>query len=325
MFLILLLLGGGLWITPRTPLIGWSIPSHRHPLASGGESTRERDPEPDMIRDAEIRRLAGQAGVDPRIVDLDYALGWEECEEAVREARKDKPPVTSRLNLLRPRIVRGVEGLLLGGLLLGSPLCGGRFLGPTPLSPLPLSAQQTVAQLSATPEAAAEAFLRSVRAIRFETATRFVHPRTLARFYELVTMMVEADTTGFIANYLTDSSRDTYRRLSAREVVSRSLGSMIDDMPGLMHAIYDRDDEVSGHVTEGRDTAHVVYRTTARISGAVPEVKVMQLIRTPRGWRVLWSDELEVLDAALRGVGRARPPPPAPDALSLRKPAAPPS
>jgi len=27
-----------------------------------------------MIRDAEIRRLAGQAGVEPRIVELDYAL-----------------------------------------------------------------------------------------------------------------------------------------------------------------------------------------------------------------------------------------------------------
>lgn len=29
-----------------------------------------------MIRDAEIRRLARQAGIEPRIVELDYALGW---------------------------------------------------------------------------------------------------------------------------------------------------------------------------------------------------------------------------------------------------------
>ena len=81
---------------------------------------------------------------------------------------------------------------------------------------------------------------------------------------------------------------------------------MIDDMPGLMHAVYDRNDEVLGAVIEGADSAHVVYRTTARISGAVPEVKVMQLARTDGGWRVLWSDELEVLDAALRGVPRGR-------------------
>jgi len=29
-----------------------------------------------MIRDAEIRRMAGTAGIEPRIVELDYALGW---------------------------------------------------------------------------------------------------------------------------------------------------------------------------------------------------------------------------------------------------------
>lgn len=29
-----------------------------------------------MIRDAEIRRIAGATGVEPRIVELDYALGW---------------------------------------------------------------------------------------------------------------------------------------------------------------------------------------------------------------------------------------------------------
>jgi hypothetical protein len=76
---------------------------------------------------------------------------------------------------------------------------------------------QTLAELTATPEATADAFLRSVRAI----------------------------------------------------------GAMIDDMPGLMHALYDRDDEVLGAVGEGADSAHVVYPTLARIGGAVPEVKVM--------------------------------------------------
>lgn len=29
-----------------------------------------------MIRDAEIRRIAGASGVEPRIVELDHALGW---------------------------------------------------------------------------------------------------------------------------------------------------------------------------------------------------------------------------------------------------------
>jgi hypothetical protein len=29
-----------------------------------------------MITEVELRRLAGQANVDPMLQDLDYALGW---------------------------------------------------------------------------------------------------------------------------------------------------------------------------------------------------------------------------------------------------------
>ena len=39
-----------------------------------------------MIRDAEIRRRARVAGVEPRTMELDYALGWKEFEETVAEA-----------------------------------------------------------------------------------------------------------------------------------------------------------------------------------------------------------------------------------------------
>ena len=69
-----------------------------------------------------------------------------------------------------------------------------------------------------------------------------------------------------------------------------------------MHSLFDRDDRVVGHVADGPEEAHVVYRTIARISGAASEVKVMQLRRSSVGWRVVWSDELEVLNAALTGI-----------------------
>lgn len=165
---------------------------------------------------------------------------------------------------------------------------------------------QTAAEVTATPEAAAELFLRSVRAIRWGTAAQFVDPATLERFDSTVTMLSDADTTGDVRSYLTGTDSAGLAALDAAEVFDRSIGTMIDDMPGLMHSIFDRDDEVLGHVLEGPNEAHVVYRTMARISGAVPEVKVMQMRRGPDGWRVRWSDEFEVLDAALRGVPRGR-------------------
>jgi len=172
------------------------------------------------------------------------------------------------------------------------------------------AAAQTLPEVTATPEEAAALFLRSVRAIRWTAAAQFTHPETLDRFQELVSMMSEADSTGEVRTYLTQTDHQAFVALTPAEVFDRSLGAMIDDLPGLMHAIFDRDDEVLGHVTEAEGRAHVVYRTMARISGAVSEVKVMQLGRTENGWRVVWSDELEVLEAALRGVARARSGPP---------------
>lgn len=164
---------------------------------------------------------------------------------------------------------------------------------------------QELAELTETPEAAAELFLRSVRAIRWSTAAQLAHPETLARFSTMMRMFAAADTTGEVSRYLTGTDSAGLLELTPSEVFTRSVGATIDGLPGLMHALYDRDDEVLGHVAEGDATAHVVYRTTARISGAVPEVKVMHLERVAeRGWRILWSDELEVLEAALRGVAR---------------------
>lgn len=170
----------------------------------------------------------------------------------------------------------------------------------------PAHARQSLAELTATPEAVADLFLRSVRAIRWSAAAQFIDDETLERFRSTVTMMSDPDTTGQVRTYLTGVDSAGLAELSAATVFDRAIGVMIDDMPGLMHSIYARDDEVIGHVDEGSEDGHTVYRTTARISGAVPEVKVMQMRRSPGGWRVLWSDELEVLEAALRGVPRAR-------------------
>ena len=171
------------------------------------------------------------------------------------------------------------------------------------LAPLQAGAQ-TIEDLTASPEQTAELYLRSVRAIRWSALAQFLHDDAVARFRLIVTQISDPDSSGEIRSYLVQTDSLGLLELASDEVFARSIGVVIDDMPGLMHALYDRDDDVIGAVTESPDAAHVVYRTTARISGAVPEVKVMQLGRTDAGWRVSWSDELEVLQEALRGVGR---------------------
>ncbi|HCK60778.1 MAG TPA: hypothetical protein DHW11_06090 [Gemmatimonadetes bacterium] len=168
----------------------------------------------------------------------------------------------------------------------------------------PTSAQVTINEATRSPDETATLFLRSVRAIRWGTVAQFLDAEALERFQFTVTMIANADSSGELREYLVQSDSTGMSDLSAFEVFERSINAVIDDMPGLMHALYDRDDSVIGSVREEGGVAHTVYRTLARISGAVPEVKVMQLRSTPEGWRVAWSDELEVIEAALRGVGR---------------------
>lgn len=179
-------------------------------------------------------------------------------------------------------------------------LAGTHLPGASPLQ------AQALEEITATPEAAAELYLRSIRAIRWSAAAQFMDDETLARFHQTVSMITEADSSGAVADFLVQEDRAAVLSLDPADVFDRAIGAMIDDMPGLMHAFFDRDDEVIGAVLEGDGEGHTVYRTTARISGAVPEVKVMQLRRSDLGWRVVWSDELEVLDAALRGITRGR-------------------
>jgi hypothetical protein len=174
----------------------------------------------------------------------------------------------------------------------------------------PLGAQ-TLPELTATPESTATLFLRSVRAIRWRAVAQFMHPSTLATFRDVVGYMVDTDSTGALRrDYTGAGDRGAFLALPPALVFERAVGRMVDDMPGLMHSLFDHDDDVIGHVLEGADSAHVVFRTIERLQGAVPEVRVIQMARMPDGWRVLWSDELEVLDAALRGIPRRRRPPP---------------
>lgn len=171
--------------------------------------------------------------------------------------------------------------------------------------------EASLADLTATPEDAATLFLRSVRAIRWGAAARFMHPSALERFRTLVHLMSEPDTTGGVRAFLTGTDAAGFDALSAATVFERAMDATLDELPGLMHAVFDRDDTVVGHVAEATDTAYVVYRTLARIQGAEPEIEVMQVVATAEGWRVAWSQELDVFDTALRGVARpVRPPPP---------------
>jgi hypothetical protein len=126
-----------------------------------------------------------------------------------------------------------------------------------------------------------------------------------------MTLLVEMDTTRApLEKLYPDGGLDTYRATSREGVFLRVMEVLSEEAPGLVHALVVRDVEVIGHVQEGPSVAHVVYRSTADLSGAEPELRLMTVKKDGDRWRVLDSQELDILVEAFRGISRRRGPPP---------------
>lgn len=77
------------------------------------------------------------------------------------------------------------------------------------------------------------------------------------------------------------------------------------------------DQQILGAVPEGADRVHLVTRNTAETMGLkMTKMEVVTLNRTPAGWRVALSGEMEGMAEMMRKVFEAGtpPPPPAPPA-----------
>jgi len=175
--------------------------------------------------------------------------------------------------------------------------------------PVTASAQRPLPE---TPDSLAAEFQTAIRVAAWEAAARRMHPEALERIRQRIDVLVEADTTGkVIAAIFGDMSEAEYHELSAADVFVAVMLAMNRHIRGVLYFIVIEDIEILGTVEEPPQLAHVVYRSSAQLSGAVPEVRVMTLKRTEEGWRVLKTQELETIREAARGF-LMRPDPPAP-------------
>jgi hypothetical protein len=161
------------------------------------------------------------------------------------------------------------------------------------------------------PDSVAAEFQASLLGVGWRAAASRLHPEALEEFHYLMTLMVEMDTTGGPIDklYPQGGLPEFYAR-SHEEVFLRVMEVLTLDAEGLVHALVVRDVEILGHVSEGAELAHVVYRSTARLSGADPELRILTMKRSGDRWRVRGSQEVDVLVEAFRGITRkVRPPP----------------
>jgi hypothetical protein len=161
-----------------------------------------------------------------------------------------------------------------------------------------------------TPEAVTRQYAAAVRANDWVGTANLMHPDALARFRRILMPILAADSSGQLCRRLFDASSLTeLAALPDDELFARFFRTLVTDAPEL-HAMFTGADLVPvGHVLEGEDIAHVVFRMKVAADGVtLTKVQAVSLRRAGRTWRVLLSGDFEGLAAALaRRTGRIGP------------------
>lgn len=155
-----------------------------------------------------------------------------------------------------------------------------------------------------TPEAVAASYLSAMQASDWVSMAGLMHPEALHQLREYLDPL--------FASAVPEAEAFRQQFLGVRTVAEAAALSDTTVFTNFVRALNARDRtaaqalgsariEQIGHVTEGPDVAHVVYRATLDVEGmSVTNVSVMTLKRAGDGWRVLLTGDYSALATALR-------------------------
>lgn len=153
-----------------------------------------------------------------------------------------------------------------------------------------------------TPEAVTRQFGAAMRANDWVGTAQLMHPDALAHFRSMFIPILRADSTGQLCERLfATTSAAEIAALPDAEVFARFFRTLVSGTPELGGMFAGADMVPVGHILEGNDIAHVVFRMKVAAADGVTITKVqaMSLRRSGPTWRVLLSGDFEGLAAAL--------------------------
>jgi len=155
------------------------------------------------------------------------------------------------------------------------------------------SAAQVAA--AATPEALAERYVAAMRQSDWNTVAGLMHPRALATIRNFVKAVAsQPGGSDFLTQVFGASSPEKLAALSDQQVFAKFLGTTLGSSPELSAALKSAKAQVLGHIAEGTDSAHVLYRMRMTIGGMeMTKVDVLSAARDGTGWRALLTADIE--------------------------------
>ena len=152
-----------------------------------------------------------------------------------------------------------------------------------------------------TPEMVTRQFGAAMRINDWVGTAELMHPDALAHFRDMFLPIVRADSTGRLCDRLfATKSAAEVAALPNAELFARFFRTLVNGAPELSGMFAGADLVPVGHVMEGNDVAHVVFRMKVAADGVtITKVQAMSLRRSGQTWRVLLSGDFEGLAAAL--------------------------
>lgn len=157
-----------------------------------------------------------------------------------------------------------------------------------------------------SPEAAATAYMTALKQNKVDEFVAMMHPDALAQFKKMmmpvVILAAEKDKEKQVMQLFKGvADPKALAALSPADVFKAFYNGLLAMIPNLREALAGSKMQVLGHVNEGSDMAHVVYRATMKVGQIdVEKVEVMSFKKHDGKWMALLGGNLEGLAAQIR-------------------------
>lgn len=153
-----------------------------------------------------------------------------------------------------------------------------------------------------TPEHVVRQYTEAMRGGEWETAARLMHPEALAQFRRMLLPAFERESPGreLRDQFFGGITMARLRHVSDSAFFARFFRGMMTQSPELLGVVQGAEITMVGHVLEGDDVAHVVYRMQMQMDEmSFTKLDVMSVKRQGTTWRGLLTGSMEGLATAL--------------------------
>ena len=157
---------------------------------------------------------------------------------------------------------------------------------------------------AATPEEIAKGYMEAVKSGDMEQVGAFMHPAALEKFKGILVQVAAVVTSAdagadpkkntAIKVLFGDEKPEAAKDVPAKALFVRFMGNLTAAIPLMRQMLANSTYDFIGHVDEGANQAHVVYRATLATGGAtVTKMEVLTLKRDGDEWKVMLTGDIE--------------------------------